>query len=122
VGASERRNAGSNPESTRRPFGLFLEEEAKDDLVAAASHYEWEQEGLGGRFHDTVWRTLERILDNPYQYQAATRLYRRAKVADFPYCIYYAIFDRDRIVDVISVHHAKRHPKNWRQRKPTWRK
>jgi plasmid stabilization system protein ParE len=88
VGASERRDEGSDPESPRQPFRLCIEDEAEQDLVEAATYYETEQEGLAIRFHEAIWETLERILDNPHQYEAATRLLRRANVAKFPYSIY----------------------------------
>lgn len=122
MGASERRDAGSDPESPKQPFRLFIEEEAKHDLVDAATYYETEQEGLAIRFHEAVWQMFERVLDNPFQYPAVTRTLRRAQLARFPHAIYYAVSERRHLVDVVSVHHGKRRPEIWRRRKPTWRK
>ena len=112
---------GGDRAGAKAAYAIELDDLAKGDLREAILAYEIERQGLGERFELAVHEVLGRIAGNPYQYQAVSRRHRRAAMAVFPYAIYYYVHRPTRRVLVLSVHHAKRHPKHWRRRKPQWR-
>jgi plasmid stabilization system protein ParE len=87
------------------------EEEAND----AFDWYESEREGLGDRCRAEVKLTLDRIVQNPTQFQVCygTRV-RRARVQNFPYWIFFT--NTSPIVLVISIFHDSRNPIIWKGR------
>lgn len=61
-----------------------LTREAEADLAEAFDYYEAQLPGLGHEFVATVEHQLERVVENPAQYQVLHRGVRRAVVRRFP--------------------------------------
>jgi hypothetical protein len=72
-------------------FNVVVEAEAKFELLDAAARYEGERSGLGGEFLDDVQAMLDRIEENPFQFQAMDAEIRRALSRRFPYFIYFKV-------------------------------
>jgi hypothetical protein len=64
---------------------LFLEDDARDDLVGAFRWYDGQREGLGSEFLAAVALVLERIEENPLAYPIVRGATRRVLVRRFPY-------------------------------------
>ena len=122
MGTSQPQRFDEDSQGPSRPFVLAIEPEAEAEFVEATEYYEIIEEGLGQRFHDAVRLKLARIQENPFLYPCASALHRKAVVDVFPYCIYYAVLKRQHVIAVLAIHHAKRHPRRWRERKPPWRR
>jgi plasmid stabilization system protein ParE len=87
------------------------EEEAND----AFDWYESEREGLGASFRAEVKLTLDRILQNPTQFQVCYGSnVRRARVQRFPYWIFFT--DTPTNLLVLSIFHDSRNPIIWKGR------
>jgi len=71
-----------------------LTPEAEADLAEAYDYYEGQISGLGRDFVATLEKQLERVVENPSQYQAIHRGVRRAVMRRFPYAVFY--FGRER--------------------------
>lgn len=93
---------------------IVLQPEAQEELDGATVWYEHRRPGLGFRFFGEVQATLERIADSPTIYAVLKRRVRSAPVHSFPFRIFYRVLD-DRI-DVISVFHGSRNPREWQRR------
>jgi plasmid stabilization system protein ParE len=93
---------------------LIIRPEAKEELTDAYRWYEARMTGLGSEFLLCIDAVLQSITRNPELYTPVHRLVRRALSRRFPYEIFF-IEDNDRIV-VLSVFHASRNPKSWRER------
>lgn len=91
-----------------------LTPEAEADLAEAIDYYEAQLPGLGHDFIDTFEKQLERVVQNPAQYQTRHRGVRRAVMRRFPYAVFYKV-ERDAVV-VLAVEHQARHPEHWKQR------
>jgi plasmid stabilization system protein ParE len=88
---------------------------AEKEATDAFDWYESEREGLGSSFRDEVKLALDRILQNPNQFQVCygTNV-RRARVQRFPYWIYFT--DTATSVLVLSIFHDSRNPIIWKGR------
>jgi len=93
---------------------VVLRRVAEAEFAHAIDWYEDEQQGLGLRFAEEVRATLAEIAKQPDCFAFAEGDIREAKVKDFPYVIYYRI--RPRRIDVLSVFHQSRDPKEWQSR------
>jgi plasmid stabilization system protein ParE len=88
--------------------------EAENELYDAANWYEARSEGLGIAFLDGVEGLLERIAENPRQFQVVYQDVRRALLRRFPY----GVFFRARAsgaIKIIAVMHSARSPDRWRK-------
>lgn len=93
-------------------WDVVFRPEAKRDIVKATKWYAKQNARAGKEFSDAVDATVEVVLRNPYLYTIVKRQSRRARVAGFPYGIYYRVAD-DRVV-VTACTHFRRHPRHWR--------
>jgi len=91
-----------------------LTPEAESDLAEAYDYYEGPIPGLGDEFVATLEQQLERVVENPAQYQEIHRGVRRAVMRRFPYAVFY-IGEQNAVV-VLAVEHQARDPKHWKQR------
>lgn len=91
-----------------------LTREAETDLAEAFDYYEAQLLGLGHEFVATVEEQLERVMDNPAQYQVLHRGVRRAVMRRFPYAVFY-LAEGDAVV-VLAIEHQARDPEHWKQR------
>src|SRR5262245_17029060 len=96
-------------------FAVVIEPIAKIDTYDAAAWYEDECRGLGSAFLDEIERVLIRIRENPFQFPAVHRDFRRALLHRFPYSVYLRV--EGRRVLVKAVLHQHRDPDAFRSRK-----
>jgi len=68
-----------------------IKEEARIEAIEAYNYYENKQEGLGERFFGNIEDTYTFIDENPESYQKVYKLFRAAKIKNFPYQIIYEI-------------------------------
>lgn len=85
-------------------------------MIAAATAYELERDGLGLRFLDAVDGVLQRIAERPGIGAPAggEPPIRRVPVPRFPYLVFYVVTGD---VTVLAVAHAKRRPGYWSRRR-----
>lgn len=88
----------------KRPVRLTPLAEA--DVALAQDVYESQAPGLGSRFVEQVRTTLNRIGQNPLQYQVitGTREHRRAPVQVFPFGIWYRVEPDESVVVACLAH------------------
>jgi toxin ParE1/3/4 len=95
-------------------YRLLVRRPAKTDVQAAARWYERQRPGLGREFVDEVDSALNRVAENPLQYQVLHRETRRAIVHRFPYAVFYRVEVNSIIVFCVS--HLHRDPMPWKDR------
>jgi plasmid stabilization system protein ParE len=83
---------------------------ARQEIFEGWKWYEEQQEGLGYRFEDEVFRKIELIEANPLQYPLKKRA-REVITDKFPYLIVYRINKSRKLIMIVSVFHTSRHPK-----------
>jgi plasmid stabilization system protein ParE len=98
---------------TRR---VVLRAAAEADIDAAAAWLEERSPRSAARFWRAVEETLQRLQDNPFQYQRVIGQARRALLWDFRYALFYIVTDNE--IVVIACTHGSRHPKRWQERIP----
>ncbi len=92
---------------------IILSPAATRDVEAAAERYE-KDAGLGTRFVARVQEAFDRIGQMPESHAVAYRDIRRARMAQFPYNVYYRVL-ADR-VEILAVVHGRRDPSAWQSR------
>ena len=95
-------------------YRLLVRRRAKADVRAAARRYELQRPGLGREFVAEVDAALNRVAENPLQYQVLHREARRAIIHRFPYAVFYRIETSN--VVVFCVRHLHRDPTSWKAR------
>ena len=95
-------------------YRLLIRRQAKSDLRHAGQWYEGQSPGLGREFVAEVEAALNRIVENPLQYQTVYREVRRAIPHKFPYGVFYRI-ERNDIV-VFAIVYLHRDPTSWQDR------
>jgi toxin ParE1/3/4 len=95
-------------------YRLLVRKQAKLDLRQAVRWYDQQQYGLGRELVEQADAALERIADNPTQYQVVHRNVRRAILRRFPYGIFYWIDGAD--IVVFAIVHLHRDPSSWQGR------
>lgn len=93
---------------------LVVRPEAETEMTNAFDWYEDRLPGLGAEFLLCVDAVFSAILRKPQQYPRVHKTARRALTRRFPFEVMF-VEDEERVV-VLSVFHAKRHPKAWRAR------
>lgn len=88
---------------------------ARRDIAGAARWYEEQSVGLGSRFLAAVDDALAATAADPGRYPAVYRDVRRARIAVFPYGVYFVV--RAGAVQVLAVTHGRRHPRRWQSRR-----
>ncbi len=90
---------------------LVLRPEAAQDVERAALWYEVQASGLGVRFLAALESALDRILENPLQFQPVEEGVRRALLRRFPYGVYFMHSTNE--VIVLAVLHLHQRPATW---------
>ncbi len=89
-------------------------ETAEKDFFDVIDYYEECQSGLGLRFSEEVFATIERICEHPYAWIGIDAKTRRCLTNKFPYGILYRIINDH--VRIMAVMHLHRKPDYWRNR------
>ena len=93
---------------------LRIDDQAISEFNHAYSYYENEA-NLGDLFYKDYKETINRISENPYNYQILDNAeYRRCTFKTFTHAIFYKIMG-DHIY-VIAIAHQKQKPDYWRNR------
>jgi plasmid stabilization system protein ParE len=92
-----------------------LREEADQDVVAAASWYEQQRQGLGHEFLDEMLATFRIVAEQPLSFPTVHRGVRRALMTRFPFGIYFRL-EQSQVVVVLAVLHGSRDPHRWQSR------
>jgi plasmid stabilization system protein ParE len=98
-----------------------VHEDARAELVGAASSYEAARPGLGTEFTDLVLEAFQQIEIAPRQFAKleSTKLTgdirRRLLAPRFPYIIIYEV--RADLIEVLAVAHGSRIPDYWAERR-----
>jgi plasmid stabilization system protein ParE len=88
--------------------------EASLEVREAHAWYEEQRPGLGERFEVALHACFEEIRKHPDLFPLVTEHVRRARVARFPYLVFYEVEDAEIIVH--SVFHCSRNPDVWKRR------
>ena len=99
-------------------FRVLRRPEVEADIGDAATWYEEQKEGLGREFVEAIFHTVDALSGNPL---LTSRRHRRRNIRwvftdRFPYRIIYEVAN-DTVL-IISVLHAARHDRHWRERLP----
>lgn len=93
---------------------LIVRPEAEAEMADAFDWYEDHVPGLGSDFLLCLDAVLNAILRSPQQYPRVHKIVRRALMRRFPYEVFFV--ENNECIIVLSVFHAKRQPKHWRER------
>jgi len=96
---------------------VVFHEEALEEMLGSASHYEERSEGLGWDFLEAVERTTQRIVALPEGGPVERGDVRKRLVAGFPFTVLYSI-EPDQIF-VLAVTHQRCRPRYWLKRTRT---
>lgn len=95
------------------PYTYTLHPLAHQDMIDAYEWYENKSTGLGEEFGKTIATKIGIILSNPFVFSSkAKKHYREAILQKFPFIIVYKINEATKSVYILSIHHAKKHPRN----------
>jgi plasmid stabilization system protein ParE len=94
---------------------LFIRQEARADVAEAFRWYEARSVGLGHEFLRALAVALAAVQREPARYPVVVDDIRKARVARFPYLVYYVALPT--YVSVIAVMHGRRHPRRWQSRR-----
>jgi plasmid stabilization system protein ParE len=87
--------------------------EAEADVLETRDWYDGRQSGLGAAFRRALDETVERITNNPLQFQQVRGETRRAILRRFPYAVYFRVAGDDILVLAV---HGRQHPRRWQSR------
>ena len=94
---------------------FVFHETAELELVSAVEYYEDRQPGLGVRFSEEVYASVNRACQFPLAWELIDAKTRRCLTNRFPYGILYRIEENEiRIMAVMNLH---RKPGYWKNRK-----
>jgi len=94
---------------------LIVRPEAEHEMTEAFDWYEERMPGLGFEFLLCVEAVFNSIQRSPQQYRCVHhKEVRRALTRRFPYEIFFV--EEEQSIVVLSVFHAKRNPKRWKER------
>jgi len=93
---------------------LIINPFAELDLQVAYEWYDLKKEGLGKEFLNEVEITLDRVHQNPHQFQKIKKQIRMAVVKHFPFGVFY--FVKNDVINVFAIFHFSRNPQNLKKR------
>jgi len=98
-------------------IGVTFLPEARVEMLEASEYYDSKLEGLGDRFLNEVDRALAVILQAPNRWPRQYRYFRKYRLDDFPYGVFYGVLPTE--VVIVAVAHLHRRPGYWLNR---WRR
>ena len=90
-------------------------EAAEREFFAAIEYYEECRPGLGLKFSEEVYASIERICDHPHAWTAIDSKTRRCLTSRFPFGILYRIQNEHEIY-ILAIMHLHRKPGYWKSR------
>lgn len=87
---------------------------ARREVMEASRWYASKNPQLGRRFNQQVTDVLANICRSPFRNAEVQSGLRRARLADFPYHLYYRL--EDPTLYVVAVLHTRRNPSAWKKR------
>ena len=93
---------------------VIVRPEASLESREAHAWYEEQRPGLGERFEAALDACFDEIRQRPYAFPLVTAHVRRARVARFPYLVFYEVAEAEIVVH--SVFHSSRNPEVWKRR------
>lgn len=89
---------------------------AERELAEAVNWYEERSSGLGGKLYNEIDAVMSRIGRSPQLYAVWQQngRYRRAVIRDFPYAVFYRVYEERTVV--MAVAHTSRRPGYWADR------
>ena len=91
---------------------LIFSSDAEADFRDSFNWYEQQRQGLGERFEEAVFSTLEKISESPEHYGKNNAGFRKILVPEFPFIIAFEADFEAGIIYVISVAHTSRDIRN----------
>ena len=93
---------------------IIFKPEAQLDAAEAYEWYEGRDPGLGAEFLRAVDSCVHQIERHPEMYPVVHKNLRQALTRRFPYSVFYSV--EDDTAYVVSVFHASKDPRGWRDR------
>ncbi len=93
---------------------LIIKSVAKAEAADAHNWYEQQRRGLGGEFLAAVESVLRAVQRAPGRFAPVHGEVRKARLARFPYAIYFIW--RGDLISVLAIYHAKRDPQRLAER------
>ena len=87
-------------------YTIKFEEESLNDYFDGISYYENVSDKIADNFHTEFWKTINRIKENPLQFQSRYKGIKIAFTQIFPFGIHY-IVEND-LITIIKILHTKR--------------
>ena len=90
---------------------IVLRSRAEKAIDRAADWYERRNPRAARAFLDAIDVTLDKIVENPYQFPLIRRNLHRAIVSGFPYSLLFRLNEPELLVT--NCVHFRRHPRQW---------
>lgn len=90
-------------------YQLVLTNRSLADIEKAKDWYDKQQKGLGNKFADATFKSIESVQSNPLGYEIKHRFTREKLVNKFPYLIIYSI--EENVIFILRVFNCKQNPK-----------
>jgi len=92
------------------PFNIRIEDRATRDIQNGFDYYEELQEGLGIRFNQEVFNTVEILKSNPF-FQIRYNSFRCFPIRRFPFMIHYEVDENLKTITIYAVINTYLDPK-----------
>ncbi len=87
---------------------LEFHPETVADLNNAVDFYERQQDGLGAELREEIYRTIDRIVDDPYLFRPVRSDIRRCLAHRFLFSVLFRLADENTIRVLVIRHHRQR--------------
>ena len=84
-------------------YHCFISEHASQDIVSAQAWYDEKEEGRGAKYWEAISKKIELLKHTPLMHAIWKKQYRRGKVIDYPYSIFYTVGVNS--IEIIAVLH-----------------
>lgn len=98
-------------------YSLAFFPQAEADILESIRWYNTEKAALEFDFYDQLQQTLGRISENPLHYSIRLKRVRASKVYQFPFLVYFKIYEDQKAITILAVLHTSRNPKEINKRK-----
>ena len=84
---------------------------AQTELEESAEWYEEQLDGLGERFSETVYISINTIIKAPVAFPKKNAKIREFVLDDFPFIIVYEYKEKENAIYILHIFHTSRNPK-----------